>query len=554
MTARTAQRLGLTDLQPCKKFLRLADQSRKQLLGKLKDIETTMVEGQTEEGLDTLGTSERSYHGETPQEDLGELTSAESAYDSDHSSFDVYLSQWDDTGVDSSDMRSYYLESLIKPVARKGRLEDETTKKVQPADTHPLLPSRLIEAVGATPLAVRSEPFVQTEEESNPLRKGVLRRRVKAVPSRKEGKALTKDERSKSGRLTLIANPSIDCMSDLKGILPELGTHRIDGIEVDKEKVAIIVELMRPVVFEMMRRSMTTQFPSREEVDRCGTKVLNYGARGSTGIFGEEVSSLLTRCLEQKSTEPYIVRWRDFGIQTTAKKILAAGYWWPTVFRDVATYVKACDPCQRTGRPTASTRRPLVPILPLAPFEKWGIDFVGPVAPASRRQKRYVLVATDYFTRMVEAEATRRDDATTVAAFLFERIVCRYGMPLELVSDRGTHFVNDLIQEMAVQYGIKHRRTTLYNPKANGLTESPMGFGARPLQVYALLFVPWHGSRHADRDGSSDPPVQEEDRLKTQESMADREVNLLRLHEEREKELEKQFNSKAIGRSAMTGN
>ncbi|KAL2624111.1 hypothetical protein R1flu_008356 [Riccia fluitans] len=42
MMARTAQRLGLTDLQPCKKFLRLADQSRKQPLGELRNIETTM--------------------------------------------------------------------------------------------------------------------------------------------------------------------------------------------------------------------------------------------------------------------------------------------------------------------------------------------------------------------------------------------------------------------------------------------------------------------------------------------------------------------------------
>ncbi|KAL2624236.1 hypothetical protein R1flu_008481 [Riccia fluitans] len=278
------------------------------------------------------------------------------------------------------------------------------------------------------------------------------------------------------------------------------------------------------------------------------------------------------RCLEREEV-PKVLRalhsameGGHFGIQTTAKKILAAGYWWPIVFRDVATYVKAYDPCQRTGRPTASTQWPLTLILPLFPFEKWGIDFVGPIAPASRRHKRYILVATNYFTRMVEAEATRRDDATTVAAFLFERIVCQYGMPLELVSDRGTHFVNDLIQEMAVQYGIKHRRTTPYNPKANGLTEKSNGILCKVLKKVTQIFVyDWDlklpgvlfAFQIAQKTSTGCTPyylchgmeafmpiemevqtlqVQEEDRLGARESMLDWEVNLLRLHEERERE------------------
>ncbi|KAL3684965.1 hypothetical protein R1sor_002987 [Riccia sorocarpa] len=161
-----------------------------------------------------------------------------------------------------------------------------------------------------------------------------------------------------------------------------------------------------------------------------------------------------------------------FGVQTTAKKILTGGYWWPILFRDTADFIKRCDACQRTGRPTTTTRWPLVPIMPLAPFERWAIDFVGPVKPASRNtQKRYILVATDYLTRMVEAEATKKDDVVTNAFFLFEYIICRYGCPLELVSDRGTHFINKTIDELTRQYDIKHRKTTPYNPKANGMTE-----------------------------------------------------------------------------------
>jgi hypothetical protein len=51
----------------------------------------------------------------------------------------------------------------------------------------------------------------------------------------------------------------------------------------------------------------------------------------------------------------------------------------------------------------------------------------------------------------------------------------RFGHPLELVSDRGTHFLNTVIVDLTTKYLIKHRKTTPYNPKANRLTERANG-------------------------------------------------------------------------------
>ena len=125
-----------------------------------------------------------------------------------------------------------------------------------------------------------------------------------------------------------------------------------------------------------------------------------------------------------------------FAGDTTARKVLLAGYWWPTLFNDAHQYVKRCDPCQRIGRPTRSSAMPLTPILAQTPFKKWGIDFVGPIAPASKHgQKRYILVATDYVTKWAEALAVKNDNASTVAKFLYENIITRFGCPKELVSD-----------------------------------------------------------------------------------------------------------------------
>lgn len=104
-----------------------------------------------------------------------------------------------------------------------------------------------------------------------------------------------------------------------------------------------------------------------------------------------------------------------------------AGYWYPSLFKDAFEYAKRYDPFQRIGKPTPTKAMPLVPLLALAPFEKWRIDFVGPIAPPTRKDRiRYILVATDYAIKWAEVVAIKTDDAATVAKFLYENIISRY--------------------------------------------------------------------------------------------------------------------------------
>jgi hypothetical protein len=81
----------------------------------------------------------------------------------------------------------------------------------------------------------------------------------------------------------------------------------------------------------------------------------------------------------------------------------------------------------------------------------------------------------------VEARATVKNDALTATSFFFEEIMMRFGHPLELVSDRGKHFLNDVIYNITSRYSIKHQKTTPYNPKANGLTERANGIAGKIL-------------------------------------------------------------------------
>ena len=89
-----------------------------------------------------------------------------------------------------------------------------------------------------------------------------------------------------------------------------------------------------------------------------------------------------------------------FAQDVTTRKILQSGYWWPTLFFDCTTYTRQCDVCQRIGKPTNSPARSFTPILALAPFDKWAIDFVGPINPQSCHGRyQYILVPIDYVTK-----------------------------------------------------------------------------------------------------------------------------------------------------------
>lgn len=61
---------------------------------------------------------------------------------------------------------------------------------------------------------------------------------------------------------------------------------------------------------------------------------------------------------------------RHQGTKSTARKILLAGLWWPTLFEDVDELVKAYDVYQRVGKLGKHHLMPLYPILAHAPFEK----------------------------------------------------------------------------------------------------------------------------------------------------------------------------------------
>ncbi|RVW62997.1 Transposon Ty3-I Gag-Pol polyprotein [Vitis vinifera] len=155
------------------------------------------------------------------------------------------------------------------------------------------------------------------------------------------------------------------------------------------------------------------------------------------------------------------------GGHMLARKIMRTGYFWLTIETDCCQFVQRCQECQMHGDLIHVPPSELHALASPWPFSVWGIDIIGKISPKSSSGHEYILVAIDYFTKWVEAASYARLTAARVAKFIRSHIICRYGVPHELISDRGVHFkgeVDTLIQE----YGIQHHRSSAYRPQTNG--------------------------------------------------------------------------------------
>lgn len=118
-----------------------------------------------------------------------------------------------------------------------------------------------------------------------------------------------------------------------------------------------------------------------------------------------------------------------------------------SVFKDAKEYAKACDVCQRTGKPSRRDELPLHPVVALQPFEKWAVDFIGPInLPARHSSDRYLITATDYLTQWAEEAPTLDCNTHTTTSFIFENLISRFGCPRSLTMDQGRHFMSATIK------------------------------------------------------------------------------------------------------------
>ncbi|XP_057864863.2 uncharacterized protein LOC131072644 [Cryptomeria japonica] len=100
---------------------------------------------------------------------------------------------------------------------------------------------------------------------------------------------------------------------------------------------------------------------------------------------------------------------------------------------------------------------PLRPVSVEEPFAQWGLDFVGMINPPSSAGHKWILTATDYFTRWSEAIPLWNSSESEVLTFL-EDLTCRYGTPKTVISDNARAFTGSRITQFALSRGFEYKR------------------------------------------------------------------------------------------------
>ncbi|XP_024163917.1 uncharacterized protein LOC112170863 [Rosa chinensis] len=81
-------------------------------------------------------------------------------------------------------------------------------------------------------------------------------------------------------------------------------------------------------------------------------------------------------------------------------------------------------------------------------------------------------MATDFFTKWVEAEPLKEASGATIRQFIFHNIICRFGIPEALVSNRGPAFMGGPVEQLVNDFGIQFIHSTPYYAQSNGQAEA----------------------------------------------------------------------------------
>ncbi|KAG1955346.1 gag-pol fusion protein [Pimephales promelas] len=285
----------------------------------------------------------------------------------------------------------------------------------------------------------------------------------------------------------------------LEESLAEEGLSEEDRLDKRRKKVADLIDSSQQTKFEWEEPEIAeSEFVIPSELGQLGQPLQKEDATLSecfgkvskdatvSSLYGETFmveQGLLYRQSEKEGSQLVVpksqhrkvlelshsIPWSGhMGFMKTLRRV-SKRFYWPGMYTEVKEYCKTCPECQlAVGR--APAKAPLVPIPAVdAPFERIGVDIVGPVE-RSQKGNRFILVVCDYATRYPEAYPLRDVTAKQIAAALLN-FFSHVGIPKVVLTDQGPNFMSRTLKQVYQLLGIKRVRTTPYHPQTDGLVE-----------------------------------------------------------------------------------
>nr|ABA97489.1 retrotransposon protein, putative, unclassified [Oryza sativa Japonica Group] len=195
-------------------------------------------------------------------------------------------------------------------------------------------------------------------------------------------------------------------------------------------------------------------------------------------LYRRNIDGVLLKCLDKDQSKVVMGEVHEgiCGTHQSAHKmnwlLRRAGFYWPKMIDDCFKYYRGCEACQWFGNVQLAPAAVLNPIIKPWPFRGWALDFIGQIYPSSSKGHRFVLVATDYFTKWAEAVPLKNMTHTELIDFILKHIIHRFGIPQTLTTDQGTSFMSKEVKSFTESYGIKLLSSSPYYAQANGQAES----------------------------------------------------------------------------------
>nr|GEW83949.1 reverse transcriptase domain-containing protein [Tanacetum cinerariifolium] len=209
-----------------------------------------------------------------------------------------------------------------------------------------------------------------------------------------------------------------------------------------------------------------------------------------------------------------------FGPRSVVAKALRSGYYWPTMHTDARNLIKECSGCQ-------------------------GIDITGPFLEGPEKVK-FLIVAMDYFTKWIEAKPMATITGAQVKKFVWDNIVCRFGVPGEIVSENEKQFRDNPFKDRCEKLSIRQCLASVKHSQANGIVERAnrsLGEGIKARNEETPFSLTYEAEAVIPVEiGMPTLRTAKVDMIKNNEAL---EINLDLLEEKREQEAIQEARSKA---------
>ncbi|XP_064407972.1 protein NYNRIN-like [Latimeria chalumnae] len=236
----------------------------------------------------------------------------------------------------------------------------------------------------------------------------------------------------------------------------------IGVLQCTDSEIKLVIERMRQGV-PLLEGSPYKKHESKLQLTSDGNILLYTGWPQTVWVVPQQLCQEMIYSVHDTPTGGHQ------GEEKTYEKMQTVG-WWPRVSRDVRDYCNNCLICvQNNPSPNKKTAF-LHPQRAGGPWARLQVDFVGPL-PTTARGNKHILVVTDLFSKWVEVFPTKNDSAPVTAKVLAGQLFTRWGLPVTMESNRGTHFASKVMQDALQVLGVQQKLHIPYHRQSSGQVE-----------------------------------------------------------------------------------